>query len=137
MGGNYMKFGKYSALAAAASCGAALLGPPASAHHSYSATYDPERLITVEGQLVSFTLRNPHTMVFVLAEDESGTPQRWAIEWGAATLLRGEGIEGDTLKAGDRIIVTGLPGRQESARRMLLRTVERPSDGWSWDGEFD
>lgn len=132
-----MKFGKYSTLVVAASFGASLLGLPASAHHSYSATYDPERLITIEGQLVSFTLRNPHTMVFVLAEDESGATQRWAIEWGAATLLRGEGIEGDTLKAGDHIIVTGLPGRQESARRMLLRAVERPSDGWSWDGEFD
>ena len=132
-----MKSGKHSALVVAASFGASLFGLPASAHHSYSATYDPERLITIEGQLVSFTLRNPHTMVFVLAEDESGATHRWAVEWGAATLLRGEGIEGDTLKAGDHIIVTGLPGRQESARRMLLRAVERPSDGWSWDGEFD
>lgn len=132
-----MKLLKYSALGLLASFGASLLGPPASAHHSYSATYDPESLITIEGQLVSFTLRNPHTMVFVLAEDESGATHRWAVEWGAATLLRGEGIEGDTLKAGDHIIVKGLPGRQESARRMLLRAVERPSDGWSWSGDFD
>lgn len=132
-----MKYIKYFSLCAVAPLGASFVALPASAHHSYAATYDADRLITIEGELVSFMLRNPHTMVYVLAPDESGATQRWAIEWGAASLLRGEGIEGDALKAGDHVIVTGVPGRQESARRMLMRAVERPSDGWSWSGEFD
>ena len=132
-----MKYIKYFSFFAFVSLGASIVALPASAHHSYAATYDADRLITIEGELVSFMLRNPHTMVYVLAPDESGATQRWAIEWGAASLLRGEGIEGESLKAGDHVIVTGVPGRQESARRMLMRAVERPSDGWSWSGEFD
>jgi hypothetical protein len=127
---------RYSILSLAA-LAAMLVALQASAHHSYAATYDPDRLVTIEGQLVSFTLRNPHSMVYILAPDESGATQRWAVEWGAANVLRSDGIEGDSLKAGDHVIVTGVPGRQASAHRMLMRSVERPADGWSWDGSFN
>jgi thiamine monophosphate kinase len=33
--------------------------------------------------------------------------QRWAIEWGGAGQLGGQGISRDTLKPGDHIVVTG------------------------------
>jgi len=116
---------------------AALAMLPAAAHHSYAATYDPNQTITIEGRLVSFTLRNPHSMVYVVATDESGNTQRWAVEWGAANTLRSAGVDASSLAAGDEVIVTGLPGRQASAHRMLMRSVERTSDGWSWSGEVE
>ena len=37
-----------------------------------------------------------------------------------------------TLKPGDRVIVTGDPGRDDGQWRMRLRTIVRPRDGWRW-----
>jgi hypothetical protein len=107
-----------------------------SAHHSFTATYHEDREVTIEGELVTFLLRNPHTIVHVLAPDDSGEIRRWAIEWGAASALRSD-VDRDSLKSGDQVIVTGNPGRDAGTYRMLLRAIERPSDGWKWSGSFD
>ena len=40
----------------------------------------------------------------------------------------------DTLKPGDRVIVTGSPGRNAAERKIHLKRIERPADGWSWGG---
>ena len=61
---------------------------------------------------------------------------RWAIEWGAASALRGQ-VDRDTFRTGDRVIVTGNPGREVGGYRILLRSIKRPSDGWEWSGQFD
>lgn len=117
--------------------GSLVICSPLAAHHSFTATYHEDREITVEGELVTFLFRNPHTVIHVLAPNESGEMQRWAVEWAAGSALRGDGVNNDSLKSGDRVIVTGNPGRDENAHRMLLRAIERPSDGWSWSGRFN
>jgi hypothetical protein len=44
-----------------------------------------------------------------------------------------------TLKPGDKLIITGQPSRDENddAPRLLLQTVKRVSDGWSWSGRVE
>ena len=42
---------------------------PVSAHHSFAATYDEEREQKVEGDLVAFLFRNPHSFVRVMARE--------------------------------------------------------------------
>ena len=42
------------------------------AHHSYSATYDTSRTVTLEGKLVQFVFKNPHSFVTVQAADDKG-----------------------------------------------------------------
>jgi hypothetical protein len=39
------------------------------AHHSYGATYDTGKEIKLEGKLVQFVYRNPHSFVHVQAPD--------------------------------------------------------------------
>ena len=111
------------------------------AHHSFASTYDESRKVTVEGKLVQFLFRNPHSFVHVLAPDEDGTMQRWAIEWGGAGQLGGQGVTRETLKPGDKVIITGNPGRNPADHRVRMVTLRRPSDGFGWgqrDGEtFD
>jgi thiamine monophosphate kinase len=41
-----------------------------------------------------------------------------------------------TLKPGDRIVVTGELAR-DSAMRLLIQNVRRPSDGWQWQGKVE
>ena len=112
-------------------------GAAAYAHHSFASTYHEDETISIEGQLVQFMYRNPHAFVHVMVENEEGESERWAIEWGGVAQLNRQGVARYTLKPGDHVIVTGAPGRNADEHRMLMRGIERPSDGWTWGGVFD
>lgn len=107
------------------------------AHHSFSATYDSSRQARIEGEVAQFLFRNPHSMVQILAPDDSGEMRRWAIEWAGINVLTGEGISRETLRIGDRVVVTGNPGRVPSDYRMRMLSIERLEDGWQWRGSFE
>jgi hypothetical protein len=106
------------------------------AHHSFAATYNEEQVQQIEGKMVAFMFRNPHSSIQVETADGKGGVVRWVVEWAAGNTLNREGVTRDTLRPGDHIIVTGSPGRVPEDRRLRLRSVERPSDGWKWSGEF-
>ena len=53
--------------------------------------------------------RNPHSILHVLAPDESGKMTRWAVEWQGATQLGAGGIDAQTLRLGIRLC-QGRPG---------------------------
>jgi DNA/RNA endonuclease YhcR with UshA esterase domain len=105
---------------------------PARAHHSYGATYDVSREVKVEGTLVQFIFRNPHTFVHVQAPDADGTMQRWAIEWSGTAQLANNGITRDTLHVGDAVVIVGRPSRVPGEFRVLMVSLKRPSDGFTW-----
>src|SRR5688572_11947084 len=95
-------------------------GTAAYAHHSYAATYDVTREITLDGKLVQFVLRNPHSFVHMEAADEKGVMQRWAVEWAGTTQLGNQGVKRESLKVGDQIVVTGRPSRVAGEYRALM-----------------
>jgi hypothetical protein len=107
---------------------------PAFAHHSFAATYFEDKTITVEGNLVQFMFRNPHSFVHIEAPDDAGKMETWAVEWGGGGQLSREGVSRDTLKPGDHVIITGNPGRNPEDHRIRMRSIKRPSDGFGWSG---
>lgn len=109
----------------------ALFAANAYAHHSFAATYIENQSVTIEGDLVTFELRNPHSFVNVMVKDADGQMVRYLVEWGSTTQLQGK-ITRDTLKSGDHIIITGNPARNADDHRLRLVTLRRPKDGWSW-----
>ena len=104
----------------------------ATAHHSFTATYDEGTEIELEGTLVQFMFRNPHAWVHVLAPDEKGEMVRWGVEWGGAGQLTGQGVTRDSLKPGDHVVITGNPARNPADHRVRMRSLRRPSDGFGW-----
>ena len=116
--------------------GAVVSAVPLLAHHSFAATYFDDKSQTIEGNLVQFVFRNPHSFVHVEAPDENGQVVRWAVEWGSGQQLSEQGVAGDTLRYGDHVVVTGSPGRNPEDHRMRMRSIERPRDGWKWTGTF-
>jgi hypothetical protein len=113
-------------------------GAQAFAHHSFAATYLEEQEMSVEGELVQFIYRNPHSFVQITAPDpQTREVIRWAIEWGGNGQLSRQGITAETLKVGDRVVVTGNPGRNPEDHRLRMRTIVRPKDGWRWSGVVD
>jgi hypothetical protein len=119
-----------------AMAGAFVAVTPAHAHHSFAATYFEDKVQKVEGNLVQFLFRNPHSFVHVEGPDENGVAQRWAVEWGAGLQLNQQGVMRDTLHVGDHVIVEGNPGRNPQDHRLRMRSILRPSDGWKWSGTF-
>jgi hypothetical protein len=107
-------------------------GMTARAHHSFAATYDESKTVKIEGKLVQFMFRNPHSFVHVMAPDDGGQEQRWAVEWGGAGQLGGQGVTRETLKPGDVVVITGNPGRNPADHRVRMVTLRRPSDGFGW-----
>jgi hypothetical protein len=107
----------------------------ASAHHPLS-DYNLDGIQTLEGTLVELRFMNPHTLLSVEAADRTGRLQQWTIEWAPALLLKKQGVTSGTLTIGDRLIVTGFAARNPADHRIRLRTIRRPSDGWTWTGEF-
>jgi hypothetical protein len=104
----------------------------ASAHHSFGATYEVSKQVKVEGKIVQFVYRNPHSFVHVEAPDASGVMQRWAVEWGGTSQLAGAGVKRDSLKIGDQVVIVGRPSRVPGEYRMLMVNLTRPSDGFTW-----
>ena len=106
-------------------------GARAFAHHSFAATYLEDQSVTIEGQLVQFLLRNPHSFVHVMVKEPDGSMARYVVEWGSPSQLSGR-VSRDTLKPGDHVIISGNPGRNSADHRVRLLTFRRPKDGWSW-----
>ena len=109
-----------------------LAATAAYAHHSYGATYDTKQEVRVQGKLVQFVFRNPHSFVHVEAADQNGVQQRWAVEWAGTTQLDNTGIKRDSLRVGDEIIIVGRPSRVPGEYRLLMVSLKRPLDGFTW-----
>ncbi|MGV3591626.1 MAG: DUF6152 family protein [Gammaproteobacteria bacterium] len=124
---------KSKSLAFALLAAASLAAAPAHSHHSFAAVYDAEKEVTIEGKVVQFQYRNPHSVLHVLAKDESGVKKRYAIEWQGATQLGAAGISAQTVHPGDPVVVTGHPGRVAAENRILMLEIKRTTDDFSWE----
>lgn len=109
-------------------------GRDALAHHSATATYVRGQVVKIEGTLKEFIWRNPHSFMKVEAPDAKGEKQMWVIEGAAPQQLSEAGLTASTLRAGDHVVVTGYPGRIAEDHRLLLQVLERPSDGFRYQG---
>lgn len=96
---------------------------PAAAHHSITANFDTAKQVEIRGTVVDFRLRSPHSSMvidgigYVDGNAMSSEPERWEIESSALPGLRQRGIEADTFRPGDAIIVVGAPSRNPDLRR--------------------
>ena len=115
--------------------GACALGTKAYAHHSFAATYLEDQSVTIEGELVQFLFRNPHSFVHVMVKDKDGQMVRYAVEWGGAGQLNGQGVTRETLKPGDVVVISGAPGRNPADHRVRMVSLRRPKDGFGWGGK--
>lgn len=114
--------------------GAAMAATPAVAHHSFAATYLETQSVTIEGEIVQFVFRNPHSFVHVNVKEKDGTVTTYNIEWGGTGQLGSTGVTRETLKAGDVVVISGAPGRNAADHRIRMVSLKRPKDGFTWGG---
>ncbi len=105
---------------------------PLAAHHDPRPTYDERARLTIEGSVVSITLRNPHSFMQVAVKGPRSGEVHYSIEWMGAEDLRRAGISARTFHSGDRVVITGQPGLGSSDRRLRVTRLARPKDGLVW-----
>jgi hypothetical protein len=105
----------------------AFAAPVANAHHAFSPVYDESRVITTAGVVTEFRFVNPHAMLSIDVADETGKVVQWVVEFPGRLNLGDVGWTADSIKAGERVTVTGNPTHTGS-RRMFFRRLVR-ADG--------
>ena len=85
---------------------------PACAHHSFSAHYDIDAEVTLEGVVTDYQFINPHVLVFLDVTNAAGEVEQWIAESNSPSLFRRRGgLRSDSLKVGDAITLAGHPSR--------------------------
>ena len=111
---------------------AAVVVGSAYAHHSFAQYYFENQSVTIEGDLAVFEYRSPHAWVHLDVKDPEGVVRRYAAEWSNPNRLTRDNVTRETLKAGDRVIIDGSPGRKPEEYKIHLKRIRRTSDGWNW-----
>jgi len=102
------------------------------AHHSIAGVYDSSQPVTVDGVVAEFAFVNPHPYLVVDVADGGGRAQSWRLELDNRFELIGIGMAADTLKPGDRVVVTGSRARN-GTRGLYVRRLDRPADGFRYE----
>ena len=115
-----------------------MFGATAFAHHSFAGSYVEDKSVTIEGKVVQFDIRNPHSFLNIEVVGKDGKVLRWGGEWGGVTQLSEGGVQKFTLKVGDKVRIEGAPSRDAEEHKVLIRKVVKPatatSEEFSWGG---
>lgn len=85
-------------------------GGSAWSHHS-TAIYDSDNPIELAGTVVEWKFVNPHCIIEIEVENEDGGTAVWSVEGSNTAGLFRRGWTPETLRPGDRIVVTVRPLR--------------------------
>lgn len=108
-----------------------VLAVTADAHHSIAGMYDQSRRVTLDGVIAQYQFVNPHPFV-VVDVTMNGATQSWKAELDNRWELQNVGMTPTTFNAGDRIVVSGSPGRDRTPLLYVWR-LERPADGFLYE----
>jgi len=86
------------------------------AHHAFSAEFDQETPVNLEGTVTKMEWINPHAWIHIDVVTEDGATQSWAIEAGAPNGLIRRGFTRDSLPVGTKIQVAGYRAKDGANR---------------------
>jgi uncharacterized protein DUF6152 len=96
----------------------------AQAHHSFSAAFDLNKPVTVQGTIVEIRLENPHSWFFLDVKDPStGKVERWGFEAGTPSGMVRNGFKPGIIKKGVEVTIKGFHAKDPSQNMGMLREL--------------
>jgi len=86
---------------------------PACAHHAFAAEFDAKAPVLLRGKVTKVEWINPHAWIHMLVEVEGKPSQPWMVEGGTPNTLLRAGIDRNSLKPGEEIIVRGYQSKDK------------------------
>ncbi len=105
---------------------AAVLGVsvvPVFAHHTVANTFDVKKLVSLTGTVTSIDWKYPHVIYRLSVRDTNGRVTDWEIESRHPQGMHREGIEPQTIKAGDHVtmnVMLAMDGSHHAATASIV-----------------
>ena len=84
---------------------------PLLAHHGRGASYDPSKVMTVQGTITEWAYRNPHAALYVDVKEADGKVVNWGFESQNVSSLSRLRIFRNSFHAGQQVTIKFNPSR--------------------------
>jgi hypothetical protein len=99
---------------------------PLSAHHTISAVYDTNKVVTLKGVVAELDWQNPHVILHLDVKNADGTTARWDVETWHLQGMRRLGLNQDFVKAGDPVEMTVFIAK-DGTQKAELESITLPT----------
>ena len=96
--------------------GLLLAAVPLLAHHSFTAEFDANKPIKMQGTITKMEWINPHSWIYIDVTGPDGQVVNWGVECGPPGTMLRRGFTKNSLQSGMVIVVEGFQAKDGKAR---------------------
>lgn len=115
-----------------------LVQNPMLAHHSFTASFDVSKPVTLTGVITKVDWSNPHIYFYLDVKDNGGKTVNWVVQIAGPQSLLRRGWTRNTLHIRDLVTFTGFRARGDAdvaaAREVVLPDGRKLFTGCTYDG---